>query len=311
MKILEDNKAYIIDYYNNDGNLRELAAIYKCDQRSIKKRLAWWGVNKRPHIKNKNILLGRDEEIMELYSKKWSAAKIARYMEVSPGAIKSRIYKLNLNFAHTPSATKVYEVNHNFFEKIDTEEKAYLFGLWMADGSVGKNYISLTMKDKDIIEKIKITINYTGSIYIRQPNIGKNLSYTVQVYSKKLCQDLKNKGCIPKKSLVLKFPYEHIPKILLRHFLRGLFDGDGCIYTTKKGYNSVHLTGTREICEGFSQSCQISGGYTHSSKTGKNTWCWRVAQKEYVNYFLDLLYSNCNIYLDRKKLLADNILKVS
>lgn len=37
-------------------------------------------------------------------------------------------------------------------------------------------------------------------------------------------------GCIPNKSLILKFPDENlVPKNLIKHFIRGYFDGDGCI----------------------------------------------------------------------------------
>ena len=43
--------------------------------------------------------------------------------------------------------------------------------------------------------------------------------------------DLINKGCVPKKSLILKFPTENVvPNNLIRHFIRGYFDGDGCVF---------------------------------------------------------------------------------
>jgi intein/homing endonuclease len=51
---------------------------------------------------------------------------------------------------------------------------------------------------------------------------------------------LNNLGCIPKKSLRLEFPNENIfkSKDLIRHFIRGYFDGDGC-FTRHIYYRTV------------------------------------------------------------------------
>ena len=45
--------------------------------------------------------------------------------------------------------------------------------------------------------------------------------YRLACYSKKSYTDLINKGCGINKSLILKFP--------VSHFIRGYFDGDGCV----------------------------------------------------------------------------------
>lgn len=50
-----------------------------------------------------------------------------------------------------------------------------------------------------------------------------------------MANDLINLGCIPRKTLVLKFPNEStVPKQLIKHFIRGYMDGDGCISTYYK-----------------------------------------------------------------------------
>lgn len=51
--------------------------------------------------------------------------------------------------------------------------------------------------------------------------------------SQKTVDDLKQLGCIERKSLILKFPTEEqVPFDLLHHFIRGYFDGDGSIFYT-------------------------------------------------------------------------------
>jgi intein-encoded DNA endonuclease-like protein len=311
MKISEDDKDFIINYYNNHGNLIELAKKYKCGQGIIRKKLQIWGIEKRKYFRESKVLKGCDQEIIDLYFKKWNLYKMAKYMDVHPETITRKIKELNLDTSQIPNGTKIYNVNHDFFGQIDTEEKAYLFGLWMADGGIYKNRINLSMADLDIMEKAKNCLQYTGPLRHTPSKFNNKIFHQLEIYSKKLFNDLNNKGCVPNKSLMLKFPYEYIPENLIRHFLRGMFDGDGSIYRNKAGYFHISLTGTREICEGFSKYSNLEGHYCHPNKKceKKNTWSWRLWKIKEVYYFLDLLYSNSNIYLNRKKELANKILK--
>lgn len=61
--------------------------------------------------------------------------------------------------------------------------------------------------------------------------IGKEYS-RIQISSKTLTADLLKLGCTPRKSLTLKFPNDGIFKSndLIRHFIRGYFDGDGSVF---------------------------------------------------------------------------------
>lgn len=73
-------------------------------------------------------------------------------------------------------------------------------------------------------------------------NIRQNANSCVWAASNKhLWQTLNKYGCTPNKSLTLKFPNENIfkSKDLIRHFIRGYFDGDGCISYNKYKYGIV------------------------------------------------------------------------
>ena len=62
---------------------------------------------------------------------------------------------------------------------------------------------------------------------------------------------LNNKGCVPNKSLTLTFPSKDIvPSNLLRHFIRGYVDGDGCICVTKPEKIELNVLGTKEFLQG-------------------------------------------------------------
>ncbi len=112
---------------------------------------------------------------------------------------------------------------------------AYVLGYLYADGSLedasylrGK-YIRVTSIDKSTIEKIKSALSSGHVITIRQPRTpNSKISYSLRIGDHNLYEDLIKLGLYPNKSLTVKFP--KLPKKYLNDFVRGYFDGDGCVY---------------------------------------------------------------------------------
>ena len=102
-------------------------------------------------------------------------------------------------------------------------------GFLYADGYVNSEKgVELTLKADDLehIESFKKFLNSNHNIEFRK-NVN---AYRINIYSKKMANDLINLGCFQNKSLKLKFPTnQQVPKELISHFMRGYFDGDGCI----------------------------------------------------------------------------------
>lgn len=188
------------------------------------------------------------------------------------------------------------------FEKIDNEEKAYWLGFLYADGSVGSNEdkIELGLAEKDLkhIEKFKKFIGIDNKISYRE----KTKSYRYSFRSSKCKQDLIDKGCVPKKSLVLTFPTEEkVPKDFIRHFIRGYFDGDGWFTNTKDCFQ-VGIIGTKDFINGFLDTIEgINKNntiFTVHREEGAKRYVFGAYQD--VLNFLNYIYQDCNIYLDRK-----------
>ena len=190
----------------------------------------------------------------------------------------------------------------NNFEKIDTEEKAYWLGFLCADGSVSsaEDRIELSLAEQDFhhIEKFKNFIGINNKISYRE----KTKSYRYSFRSGKCKQDLINKGCVPKKSLILKYPtYEQVPKYLMRHFIRGYFDGDGWFTNTESCFQ-IGIIGTANFIKGFLDNIE------DINKTNKIFICHREdGAKRYVfgayqdvYNFLNFIYKDATVYLDRK-----------
>jgi len=148
---------------------------------------------------------------------------------------------LNTGPRKTPSAKpKIkkkfpWKFNAAFFNTW-TSEMAYVLGFLIADGYVFKNprgshYIGFTSTDKEIIEKIREVLESNHKIGVRKhPKHPKwKDSYVLQIGSKETVSRLEEFGIVQNKSLVIKYP-QNIPEEFFGHFVRGYFDGDGCVY---------------------------------------------------------------------------------
>lgn len=212
-----------------------------------------------------------------------------------------------------------YSIDETFFEKINTEEKAYWLGFLYADGSIverlnrNKTRIkSLTLEvglsdcDRTHLEKFKIAIGFGGNIKSKYTTINDRRIKTARlvVYNTKMCRDLISLGCTPRKSLTLKFPSRDIvPDEYIDDFIRGYFDGDGCVFHNHNNLSYViNFVGTREFIEGMFEivSKKININKTKVVKKGN---AYQVAWSGYSNFvnWGSYLYEKSNVFLDRKK----------
>jgi hypothetical protein len=197
----------------------------------------------------------------------------------------------------------------NCFHKIESEEDAYWFGYIMADGYNHKNgkVVQFTQaeQDKDMVYKLLDYIG-RGSITISTfDNKLRQTLYMLSISSKTLSENLTNLGCLNCKSLTMKMP--DIPKELYWHFIRGYFDGDGCIYCKlRPSDNSLviecPIVCSNDFAEEFSKTLKEHNIQHYCQKLGKNKLCTTVKITGSLNNskFLGLLYNNCSIYSPRK-----------
>lgn len=199
-----------------------------------------------------------------------------------------------------------YEINENFFENIDTEEKAYWLGFIYADGCVTKDHkyliIELSGVDINHLKLFQSSIQSNHQIKIKKNNIVR-----LSICNKKLVFDLIKLGCVPAKSLILQFPNEEqVPKHLLHHFIRGYFDGDGCLSITTRTKNNRktfvydwHVLGTHNMLNNILEFLNFKN--ISLKKNGK-IFKLRAQSKKVVMCVLDILYFDSCVFLKRKYL---------
>ena len=91
---------------------------------------------------------------------------------------------------------KKYNYNENFFEEINTPEKAYFLGLLYADGTNVQlpttKTMSITLQEQDvsILERFKKALNSEYPLlFLERQNTNFNY-YRLYVYGNKICDDL-------------------------------------------------------------------------------------------------------------------------
>lgn len=238
-----------------------------------------------------------------------SKKEIAKALGRTETAIDIRMSRLGL-------CGMKYNYNRDFFEIIDTEEKAYWLGFLYADGCVNINdsknksgEVCIKLKASDLNHLKKFNKSLNGNIPVEFGeficNLNNKLSKTcvIRCYSYKMVSDLINHGCVERKSLIVKMP-THLETDLYRHFIRGYYDGNGgiCLSNRKRKDLKINFcTGSKDMAEGL-RSVLYSFGINSYIITERENTTYRlyVAGMKNVDNMIHFMYDNSTISLDRK-----------
>jgi len=127
---------------------------------------------------------------------------------------------------------KTYRVNDNYFKKW-SHNMAYILGLWFSDGCItSKSVFAITLHERDR-KLLQDVLAEMASNHV----VTKNRRCSViRINSADIYNDIIKLGGKERKSLDCRFP--NVPSEYLPGFIRGLWDGDGCITNSKwRGYD--------------------------------------------------------------------------
>ena len=251
------------------------------------------------------------DRCVEAFKKGMSLTKIAKEFHVNRTYLRNYILEEGYEIRNTHNESDIYS---DIFEVIDTEEKAYWLGFLYADGSLHYNdgtkknkyiiEVALKKSDKGHLEKLKTFLNARNKISPRK----KTNSFRLTITNKKMYNDLMKQGCHPRKSLDMTFPgKEIVPDNLLRHFLRGYFDGDGWVgmeYISRKD-GTVRVRGRMSITcgdEQFILDLVKRAGWPEMTLHRDNRSSAKSMEWSSEKCFniLTFLYEDAHVYLDRK-----------
>ncbi len=202
-------------------NRTETCIRAKCFDLNLKKTEQW----------NKKEL-----EILKKYYSTKTLTELSQIIGRTKNAIKVKASKIGIKKSE-------YTCNYRYFEKIDNPDKAYWLGFIYADGWININKktgagvfgLELQITDKKHLEKLSYCLqsNYKISTRERICALSKytdklNKTCILRIYSRELVDDLIRLGVTQHKTYELH-SLPNINPILMNDFIRGFFDGDGCV----------------------------------------------------------------------------------
>jgi intein-encoded DNA endonuclease-like protein len=248
------------------------------------------------------------KEIIDKYQQGLSCYAIAKMCNCSASNIFSILKKANIQTRSLSQAATKYTLNHNYFDKIDNEEKAYFLGFLYADGNVINKKVTLCLqeKDKHILDCFKNSLQYTGPITINNKTGNRQTQFKLVITSELLVKALNIHGVYPHKAFNLSFP-ANLPKNYYNHFIRGYFDGDGCIYIhqNKTDY-LISMIGPKIFLESIQtilvDSVKVNRTKLYNPKNCKENGLHTLTYQGRKNVIKigDFLYKNATCFLNRK-----------
>ncbi len=219
-------------------------------------------------------------------------------------------YHLHSNNSYIYKNSKT-TFDEDFFETINTEEKAYWLGFILADGCITNNNelsIGLAIRDYDHLHRFKKSLKSNAQIYESKTYLKRMQTYyatcSISLYSKKISSDLKKHNIFPRKS-TLEQPDLTIPKCLIHHYIRGFFDGDGWFSTYKRVtyYNKWEcgFGSSERMLKYVQENCKKLGNINFPDpKPFSSFYSIEITNQVEILKFIDFIYSDATIYLPRK-----------
>lgn len=234
----------IIELYLNNPELsnKQIAEKFQISVSTVS-RIA--RINNLPRrVGNSGTRLSKEqiEEIKTQYSKGIPLITLQKEYNISYDRIKNL-----LKDCENISSAKRLNPNliENYFENIDSEDKAYWLGWIISDGTItyqpekSKFQLELTLKEEDehILHLLEQDLGVQNKVYTSN-KIYKRFS----LGSKNIIKNLVDLGVTQNKTFTVKVP--SFDKQYNAAFLRGLFDGDGgfTVYTRATGQKCMELS---------------------------------------------------------------------
>jgi len=208
------------------------------------------------------------------------------------------------------SMTIMYPVNNALFDEWSAD-MAYILGFTITDGCLHHRtgnrqaILAYSIKDKEILEFIRDKISPTRPV--KNVTYKENIKYNIKARTgynlripieKSTVLKLSKLGVYARKTGFEICP--DVPEKYFGDFLRGVFDGDGCITINKRGQEPAFTI----VCKNKQFLLDINVRINHLGHIyyykKKDIYCLAIYKKSSLLYISNLLYCNNNFKLQRK-----------
>lgn len=302
-KLSSDQIKEIINLYQSGISPLQIGNKIGIANNSVTRILRKQGIERNQAFSR--IDKNQTKQIIDDYLSGISSEHIALKMKIN-GSTVCRVLKKNGVVIRSATQNKrKYKIAEDYFEVIDAEDKAYFLGFLYADGNLSKRgnaiKIELQSRDRDILALFSTKIYGFEKI---SKDIRENETYLyTAIYCQKMHQDLIKLGCLPNKTFIIKFP-DFLSDELLRHFIRGYLDGDGCICLTDENRPRIDFTSNKEFIKGLQNylclKLNLQKNKLNQRHSNTETRSIQFSGFNQVNLILNYLYNNATVYMLRK-----------
>ncbi len=198
-------------YISQGKSLQDIAEIFHCTRQAVKWIMEQKGIERR----------------------KKSAARV---MAIRQGKFDAFEYDT---------------INDDFFGNW-SPAMAWVLGLLFTDGNVQRSKkglrVSISSIDYDLLEQVKNLLGSKRAVSKRNQSYDKSKHiYIFEFYREKMRDDLHSLGLLERKSLTMQFP--SVPQQLMRHFVRGCWDGDGSVFISAGKLRASYVCGSPDFTQ--------------------------------------------------------------
>ncbi len=313
--------------FKNGLNISYLCEKYHKARKTIRKILVLNGLLNSVEPNRENFFNSKKNKeigniLLDRYKSEKNLLKLTDEFNIPYTSILNFLKKNKVFEPKLYETRRKYELNENYFDNIDSEDKAYFLGILYADGTNSlKNYeVSLRLQETDlnILMKLNSLIQPTKPIgFIKSKNINWQNQYRLLINSKKISKRLSELGVTPNKTFITTYPL-FLDNKFNKHFIRGYFDGDGSVFFNKINKNlGICITGTENLIISI-QNILIKTENFNKTKLS-NRYPERNTNTRSLNYFgnnnaknfYDYIYENATIFMERKKNKFEKYLKIN
>jgi hypothetical protein len=249
-------------------------------------------------------LRANETRVVSSYLNGQSSTEIASAHDVSPEAVIQFLARRGIKRRSNSEAQRKHGYDLNFFDDINEQQKAYILGLLYADGCIklrgnkdvdGRRHgsVVLSLKDRDLV----VAVAQAMGADERAVHSDRGM-YALKLTGSQIVERLIVLGCGPRKSFICEFPTT-LPDELVRHFVRGYFDGDGSAYL-RGPYVRATFVGTKQFLEAI-QGYIPAKTYLAPHYQCPRMYELRLHNYEAVRYLYNWMYYGATIWLERKR----------
>lgn len=241
----------------------------------------------------------KENQIVEMYLSGLDQVKIAKHFNTYNTSIRRVLQRKDIIILSHSERTRA--ILPTFFNNYDDPNIQYWLGVLASDGCITNGKLIFESKDREWVESFRDFLNPNINVNITQPKKGHTL-YRVSCGVKGLEEELSRYGIVPDKSLKLEWKMP-----LTKDFVRGVFDGDGCVSISSKiKYPLISICGASKIfieqIHIYLKENNIHSTINSDSKNRNNTlYTLYIHSLDHKKRLYHLFYDDAKYFLERKK----------